>query len=127
MPSKLPIIKANTTQENIDKMKVIAQENKRSVAKELEYLIERRIKEYESKNGVNELDKSKELEFSNIVNAWCETFYKSILKQSEKSGKTPRELWNEYLSKQSEKKLNKPDFKLLQDYIEQHIAKDEME
>lgn len=108
-------------------MKYIASENNRSLAKEMEYLCKQRIKEYESKNGVIELDKSKELEFSNIVNAWCETFYKSILKQSEKSGKTPRELWNEYLSKQSEKKLNKPDFKLLQDFIEQHIAKDEME
>ena len=35
MPSKLPIIKANTKQENIDKMKYIADANKRSVAKEL--------------------------------------------------------------------------------------------
>ncbi len=51
MPSKLPIIKANTTQENIDKMKVIATSNKRSVAKELEWLIERHIAEYEAENG----------------------------------------------------------------------------
>lgn len=51
MPSKLPIIKANTTKENIDKMKVIAEANKRSVAKELEWLVERHIEEYEKKNG----------------------------------------------------------------------------
>lgn len=51
MPSKLPIIKANTTQENIDKMKVISAANKRSVAKELEWLIERHIQEYEAENG----------------------------------------------------------------------------
>lgn len=51
MPSKLPIIKANTTQENIDKMKVIAGTNKRSVAKELEWLIERHIAEFEAKHG----------------------------------------------------------------------------
>lgn len=51
MPSKLPIIKANTSQENIDKMKFIAKSNKRSMAKELELLIEIHIKEYESLHG----------------------------------------------------------------------------
>ena len=52
MPSKLPVIKANTTPENIEKMRVIASANKRSIAKELEWLIERHIAEYESVNGV---------------------------------------------------------------------------
>lgn len=51
MPSKLPVIKANTTPENISKMAVIAKANKRSVAKELEWLIERHIAEYEKENG----------------------------------------------------------------------------
>lgn len=51
MPSKLPIIKANTSYENISKMKVIASANKRSVAKELEWLIERHIAEYEQEHG----------------------------------------------------------------------------
>lgn len=51
MPSKLPVIKANTTQDNIDKMKYIAKANKRSMAKELELLIEIHIKEYESLHG----------------------------------------------------------------------------
>lgn len=51
MPSKLPIIKANTSPDNISKMKVIAKANKRSVAKELEYLIEKHIQEYEEKHG----------------------------------------------------------------------------
>lgn len=51
MPSKLPIIKANTTYENISKMGVIAKANKRSVSKELEWLIERHIAEYEKENG----------------------------------------------------------------------------
>lgn len=51
MPSKLPIIKANTTQENIDKMKIIAERNKRSLAKELEMIVENHIKEYETKHG----------------------------------------------------------------------------
>ena len=51
MPSNLPVIKTNTKQENIDKMKIIAQKNKRSMAKELELLIEIHIKEYESLHG----------------------------------------------------------------------------
>lgn len=51
MPSKLPIIKANTTEENIVKMKTIAKHNKRSVAKELECIIEKHIEEFEKENG----------------------------------------------------------------------------
>lgn len=51
MPSTLPVIKANTSQKNIDKMKHIAAENKRSLAKELELIIEKHIKEYEARNG----------------------------------------------------------------------------
>lgn len=51
MPSKLPVIKANTTDDNIIKMKVIAKHNKRSVAKELEYIIEKHIKEFEADHG----------------------------------------------------------------------------
>lgn len=51
MPSKLPVIKANTTQTNIAKMGAIAKANKRSVSKELEWLIEKHIAEYEEVNG----------------------------------------------------------------------------
>lgn len=55
MPSKLPVIKANTTENNIIKMKFIAKFNKRSLAKELEYIVEEHIKEFESKNGEIEI------------------------------------------------------------------------
>lgn len=55
MPSKLPVIKANTTQDNIVKMKTIAKYNKRSVAKELEYLIEKHIEEFEKEHGAIEI------------------------------------------------------------------------
>lgn len=51
MPSKLPVIKANTSQVNISKMGVIAKAHKRSVSKELEFLIENHIREYERENG----------------------------------------------------------------------------
>lgn len=51
MPSNLPILKMNTKQENIDKMKIIAKNNKRSMAKELEMLVEIHIKQYEALHG----------------------------------------------------------------------------
>lgn len=51
MPSKLPIIKANTSSDNIIKMKTIAKYNKRSLAKELEYIVEKHIKEFEAEHG----------------------------------------------------------------------------
>lgn len=56
MPSKLPVIKANTTDENIIKMKAIAKYNKRSVAKELEHIIEKHIRNFESVHGTIEID-----------------------------------------------------------------------
>lgn len=125
MPSKKPIIHFNTDQWIIDKMKFIANENNRSLAKEMEHLCKQRIKEYEEKHGIISLDNFKEIEFDNIINTWCETFYEKILKQSEKSGKTPKELWNDYLTKTSDKKKNKVDFQMLQEYIEQQIAQNE--
>lgn len=51
MPSNLPVIKANTKQINIDKMKYIAKTNKRSLARELEMIVENYIKEYETQHG----------------------------------------------------------------------------
>lgn len=51
MPSNLPVLKTNTTQENIDKMKFIAATNKRSLAKELEFITELHIKEFEAIHG----------------------------------------------------------------------------
>lgn len=55
MPSKLPIIKANTSDENIIKMKAIARYNKRSLAKEVEYIIEKHISEFENEHGKIEI------------------------------------------------------------------------
>lgn len=51
MPSNLPIIKANTKQINIDKMKYIAKMNKRSLARELELIVESHIEAYEAQHG----------------------------------------------------------------------------
>ena len=56
MPSKLPIIKANTSDENIIRMKYIAKWNKRSLAKELEYIVEKHIAEFEEEHGTIEID-----------------------------------------------------------------------
>lgn len=55
MPSKLPIIKANTSKENIMKMKAIARYNKRSLAKEVEYIVEKHISEFEHDHGEIEI------------------------------------------------------------------------
>lgn len=57
MPSKLPVIKANTSEDNIIKMKTIARYNKRSLAKELEYIVEKHIMEFEKEHGKIEVYK----------------------------------------------------------------------
>lgn len=51
MPSKLPVIKTRTNAENIAKMKMIAKHNKRSLSKELVFIIEKHIAEYEKNFG----------------------------------------------------------------------------
>lgn len=51
MPSKLSVIKTYTTKENLLKMKYIAKYNKRSVSKELVFIIEKYIAEFEKENG----------------------------------------------------------------------------
>lgn len=51
MPSKKPIIAVRTTTEIIEKMKIISEENGRSISKEVEILIKRHIKRYEEDKG----------------------------------------------------------------------------
>ena len=51
MPSDKPIIAVRTTRDIIEKMKVIANENGRSISKETEILIKKHIKRYEEDNG----------------------------------------------------------------------------
>lgn len=58
MPSKKPIIHFNTDQWIIDKMKHIASENSRSLAKEMEYLCKQRIKNYEAENGEIDIEEN---------------------------------------------------------------------
>lgn len=56
MPSKRPVIAIRTTEEIIEKMKVISEENNRSISKEAELLIKKHIKKYEEYNGEIKLD-----------------------------------------------------------------------
>ena len=49
------------SEELIYKIKVIANRNKRSANKELEYVVEKYITEYESLNGEIEVDDSKDI------------------------------------------------------------------
>lgn len=58
MPSNKPILKTNTEQYIIDKMKYIAAKNSRSLAGELEYICKLHIEEYEQCNGEIKLNKS---------------------------------------------------------------------
>ena len=56
MPSNKPIIKANTEQWLIDKMKIVAEENSRSLAKEVEFACKQHIKKYELEHGEIKID-----------------------------------------------------------------------
>ena len=51
MPSKKPAIQFHTEQWIIEKMKYIAEENNRSMSKEIELLCKNAIKKYELENG----------------------------------------------------------------------------
>ena len=51
MPSDKPVIAVRTTREIIEKMKIISEENGRSISKETEILIKKHIKRYEEYNG----------------------------------------------------------------------------
>ena len=127
MPSKKPIIHFNTDQWLIDKMKYIANENNRSLAKQMEYLCKQCIKEYESIHGEINIDESNNQKLETIVETWCNTFYKDILKKAQKRGTTPREEWSNYLNTVPDKKKSKEDFKLIQKYVEERIKRDEHE
>lgn len=51
MPSEMPRITLRIEQEYIDKLKVIAEENERSLNQEITYTLKRKIEEYEKENG----------------------------------------------------------------------------
>ena len=127
MPSKKPIIHFNTDQWIIDKMKVIADENNRSLAKEMEYLCKQRIKDYEDEHGEIDFDEIKAKQFKSVTDTMYESFYDMILKMAKKTNKTPRELWEQQLNSMSEKKKAKKDFTIIQEYVEQRIAESENE
>ncbi len=51
MPSKRPVIMTYTDKETVEKFKIVAQNENRTVSKQLEYMIKKAIEEYESRNG----------------------------------------------------------------------------
>lgn len=51
MGSNKPVLAVRTTREIIEKMKVISEENNRSMSCEVELLIKKYIKRYEEDNG----------------------------------------------------------------------------
>lgn len=56
MPSNKPVILIRTNEEIKKKIEIIAEENSRSVSKEIEFLIKRHIKRYEEDNGEIKID-----------------------------------------------------------------------
>jgi hypothetical protein len=51
MPSDMPRVTLRIEQEYIDKLKVIADENERSLNQEIVFTLKQRIKEYEEQKG----------------------------------------------------------------------------
>lgn len=51
MPSDMPRVTLKIEQEYIDKLKVIADENERSLNQEIVFTLKQRIKEYEEQKG----------------------------------------------------------------------------
>ena len=51
MPSNKPVIAVRTDKVTLEKFKIVVKARKRSMSNELEYQIERLIKEYEQENG----------------------------------------------------------------------------
>ena len=51
MPSDMPRVTLRIEQESIDKLKVIADENERSLNQEIVFTLKQRIKEYEEQKG----------------------------------------------------------------------------
>lgn len=58
MPSTKPVIMIRTTNEIIEKFKIISQEENRSMSKQAEKLIIDLIKQYEKENGIIQIDDS---------------------------------------------------------------------
>lgn len=56
MPSDKPIIAIRTTDLIKNKIEIIAEENNRSLSKEVELLIKKHIQKYEEDNGEIKLD-----------------------------------------------------------------------
>lgn len=51
IPSKKPVLMTYTEKETIEKFKIVAKNDSRTMSKELEYIVKEKIKEYEKENG----------------------------------------------------------------------------
>ena len=75
----------------------------------------------------SETERLKREKFENTTDTMCESVYELLLKLSNNSNKTLRELWHEYMNTISDKKKDKADFRIMQKYIEKRIAENETE
>lgn len=113
MPSKKPIIHFNTEQWIIDKMKFIANENNRSLAKEMEYLCKQKIKEYEQQNGEINPSEYGNQQLENITNKLAQDLAKKMKRLEKKGKKTAIQALDEYIQNASEKEKDTELFKLI--------------
>lgn len=113
MPSKKPIIHFNTEQWIIDKMKFIANENNRSLAKEMEYLCKQKIKEYEQQNGEINSSEYGNQQLESITNKLAQDLAKKMKRLEKKGKKTAKQALDEYIQNASEKEKDTELFKLI--------------
>lgn len=52
MPTNIRVFTLRLQEDNFNKIKFISEKNKRSISKQIEYLIEKNIEEFEKKNGI---------------------------------------------------------------------------
>ena len=104
-------------QENSEKKTGITKSQKRHMKK---------VEKRKAKKNLRK-EKQKREQFENVTETMCESLYELLLKLSNKSNKTLKEQWAEYLSTVSEKKKASPDFRIMQKYIENRIEENEKE
>lgn len=51
MPSAKPVLKTNVDEKTYEKMKIIAENETRTLSKQIEYFIKKGIEQYEKENG----------------------------------------------------------------------------
>lgn len=76
MPSKKPVIMTYTTKETVEKFKIVADSENRTMSKHMEYIIKKEIHKYESEHG--EIQLSETINNDNITQHVTNNGYMNI-------------------------------------------------